>query len=276
MTDPIYLLVLVVTGLLVGVLSGLLGVGGGFFMVPIQFGLFSSLGVPEDLALRLSFGTSLAVILPTVVSGAVGHHRKGAVVWRAGILLGLSSLAGAVTGAFIATHVHAAPLEIFFGLIVLGAGARTFLSPPEGDECGAPEVSTRACLLWGLPVGLVSGLTGIGGGVLLVPILVVAMHFGMRHAVATSMVVMVFTAAGGVASYILNGLGTPGLPLTALGYVDLLQAAVLVAASIPAAQVGVLMAHRVPQQFLKYTFVALTVFIGLKMIGVFSMIGLPL
>ncbi|MBP2145760.1 putative membrane protein YfcA [Methanofollis sp. W23] len=275
MTDLIYLLVLVVTGLLVGVLSGLLGVGGGFFMVPIQFGLFSSLGVPEDLALRLSFGTSLAVILPTVVSGAIGHHRKGAVVWRAGILLGLSSLAGVVTGAYIATHIPAAPLEIFFGFVVLAAGARTFLSPPEGEVDGAPEVNVRACLLWGLPVGLVSGLTGIGGGVLLVPILVVAMHFGMRHAVATSMVVMVFTAAGGVASYILNGLGTPGLPSTALGYVDLLQAAVLVAASIPAAQVGVLIAHRIPQQFLKYAFVALTVFIGLKMTGVFTLIGLP-
>lgn len=276
MIDPIYLLVLVVTGLLVGVLSGLLGVGGGFFMVPIQFGLFSSLGIPEDLALRLSFGTSLAVILPTVVSGAVGHHRKGAVVWRAGVLIGLSSLAGAVTGVFIATHVPAAPLEIFFGLVVLGAGARTYLSSPERDGSGAPEVCTRTCLLWGLPVGLVSGLTGIGGGVLLVPILVVVMHFGMRYAVATSTVVMVFTAAGGVASYILNGLGTPGLPPTALGYVDLLQAAVLVAASIPAAQVGVHMAHRIPQQFLKYAFVVLTVFIGLKMIGVFSLIGLPL
>ncbi|QYZ78516.1 sulfite exporter TauE/SafE family protein [Methanofollis formosanus] len=276
MTDLIYLLVLAGTGLLVGVLSGLLGVGGGFIMVPIQFSLFLSLGIPEDLALRLSFGTSLAVILPTVVSGALGHHRKGAVVWRAGVLLGLSSLTGAVVGAFIATHLPAAPLEIFFGLIVIAAGARTYLSSPEGEAGGAPLVSTRTCLLWGLPVGLVSGLSGIGGGVLLVPILVVVMHFGMRHAVATSMVVMIFTASGGIVSYMLNGLGVPGLPPTAVGYVDLLQAAVLAAASIPAAQVGAVMAHHVPQQFLKYAFVALTVFLGLKMIGVFSFLGIPL
>ncbi|QSZ66579.1 sulfite exporter TauE/SafE family protein [Methanofollis aquaemaris] len=276
MTDLVYLLALVVTGLLVGVLSGLLGVGGGFIMVPIQFNLFSSLGIPEDLALRLSFGTSLAVILPTVVSGALGHHRKGAVVWRAGVLLGISSLVGVVSGAFIATHVPAAPLEIFFGLVVLAAGARTFFSPPEGEAGGAPQVSTRACLLWGLPIGLVSGLTGIGGGVLLVPILVVVMHFGMRHAVATSMVVMLFTATGGIASYMLNGLGTPGLPPTAIGYVDLLQAALLAAASIPAAQVGAFMAYRLPRQFLKYAFVALTIFIGLRMIGLFSLIGIPI
>jgi uncharacterized membrane protein YfcA len=274
MIDLLPLLVLVLIGVFTGLLSGMLGVGGGFIMVPAQYWLYSASGYPDEVALRLAFATSLAVILPTALSGAIGHHRKNAVVWRAGILLGAAAVPAAIFGAWLATILPAAPLEVFFGLVVLVAGVRTFLASTESTE--VPTVPDARYLFWGAPVGLVSGLAGIGGGVILVPILTVVLRFPMRRAVATSTVVMLCAASSGLATYMLLGQGVAGLPPLAVGYADLFQAAVLATASIPAAQAGALISHRMPVRFLKGVFVVLTTYIGLHMTGVFSLLGLPL
>jgi hypothetical protein len=74
--------VLVVTGAVVGFVAALLGVGGGFIVVPVMYWVMSGAGVPEDIALRTAFGTSLLVIVPTVASSTYRHHKNGAVVWR--------------------------------------------------------------------------------------------------------------------------------------------------------------------------------------------------
>lgn len=274
MIDPFCLLVLVLIGISVGLLSGMLGVGGGFIMVPAQFWLYTAAGYSEDIALRLSFATSLAVILPTALSSAAGHNRKGAVVWRAGALLGASALPAAIFGAWLATMLPAAPLKIFFGFVVLAVGARTFLAPLESAD--VPQVPDSRYLLWGIPVGLVSGLAGIGGGVVLVPILTVVFLYPMHRAVATSTIVMLAAATGGLATYMVFGQGVAGLPAGSIGYVDVLQAVVLAAASIPTAQVGAVLSHRLPALLLKGLFVLLTTYIGLRMIGVFAFLGLPL
>jgi uncharacterized membrane protein YfcA len=274
MIDLLPLLVLVLLGVFAGLLSGMLGVGGGFIMVPVQFWLYSTSGYPDDVALRLAFATSLAVILPTALSSAIGHHRQDAVVWRAGALLGAAAVPAAAFGAWLATILPAAPLEVFFGLVVLAAGARTFLSPAESAE--VPVVPDTRYLLWGVPVGLVSGLAGIGGGVILVPVLTVVLRFPMHRAVATSTVVMLCAAGSGLVTYMLLGQGVAGLPPLAVGYADFFQAAVLAAVSIPAAQAGALISHRMPVRFLKGIFAVLTTYIGLHMTGVFSALGLPL
>ncbi|TAJ44537.1 sulfite exporter TauE/SafE family protein [Methanofollis fontis] len=268
-----YLIVLVLTGLLVGTLSGMLGVGGGFLMVPIQLWLYSSTGLPEDLALRLALGTSLAVIIPTAASGAIGHHRKGAVVWRAGFLLGVSGAFGAVAGGLLATHLPAEPVEIFFGLIVLAAGIRT-IATRGSERWDVPKIPDRRYLIWGVPVGVVSGLAGIGGGVLLIPVLTSVFRFEMHRAVATSTVVMICAATGGVLTYLIGGLGIPGLPEWTIGYIDPLQAFIIAATSIPAAQAGSVIAHRIPSRVLRIGFLLLTGYIGLRMIGVFSWAGI--
>ena len=77
-----YALVLLATGIAVGFFCGLLGVGGGFLMVPIQIWLLSLQGVEATLATRIAFATSLAVVLPTAISGCRGHSCWGMVLWR--------------------------------------------------------------------------------------------------------------------------------------------------------------------------------------------------
>jgi hypothetical protein len=110
--------------------------------------------------------------------------------------------------------------------------------------------------------------------VILVPAMVIAMGFGMYQAIGTSSVTIAFNAVGGVIAYIINGWGMTGLPDYSLGYIDLLQFALLAGASIFTASWGVKVAHRLPAEKLKYIFVVLMVYIGLKMIGVLGLVGL--
>ena len=100
-----HIVALVVTGTGVGFTGGLLGVGGAFIMTPVQYEVFSSMGIPEDMAIKLAFGTSLLVILPTALSGAWRHSKRGMVHWRAAIVMGNCGLVAAVGGATLAVNI---------------------------------------------------------------------------------------------------------------------------------------------------------------------------
>jgi hypothetical protein len=135
---------------------------------------------------------------------------------------------------------------------------------------GEPKTDLLPYILWGLIVGGVSGMTGIGGGVILVPLMVVALGFSMHQAVGTSSLAIAFIAAGGISAYIINGWGVAGLPPYSLGYIDLPQFILLAGSSVITAQLGVGVAHRLPGEQLRYIFIALMIYIGLRMMGLFE------
>lgn len=266
----IYVLVLLAAGIFVGFACGLLGVGGGFIMVPVQIWALTSTGTDPTLATRIAFGTSLAVILPTSLSGCHGHSCLGVVLWRQGTVLGLAGLVGAVLGGTLAAHAPGDLLKTIFGVVVMAGALRMLLAerilPKEIDEV-KPRDDTAPYLLWGLAVGVVSGLTGIGGGVILVPALVVALGFNMHQAVGTSSVAIAFNAVGGTLAYIVNGWDVAGLPPYSLGYIDLMQFVLLAGTSVVTAQLGVKTAHRLPAEQLRYIFIVLMIYVGLRMTG---------
>jgi uncharacterized membrane protein YfcA len=223
----------------------------------------------------VAFGTSLAVVLPTSLSGCYGHSCRGVVLWKPGVMLGLAGLAGSFIGGSIAAHAPAGVLKTIFGLVVLSSALRMLLAGrirPGEKSPGSPA----HFILWGFPVGIVSGLSGIGGGVLMVPVMVVAMGFDMLQAVGTSSVAIALNSVGGIASYAINGMGVPGRPAYSLGYIDLFQFILLAGTSVPAAQLGVRFAHLLPAHQLRILFIVLMIYIGLRMIGVFAWLGLPI
>lgn len=266
---------LVITGIAVGFAGGLLGVGGCFIMVPVQIWVFTAMGVPLDIAVKQAFGTNLLVVLPTAMSGAFGHSKKGAVWWKAGIVLGLTGAVGSFIGAAIAAHLAGSLLKFIFGAAIFVGGVRMLTAkPPKVEE--EPKDNPLLWAAWGFPMGILTGIIGIGGGILMVPVMVLALRFKIHNAVGTSTAMMIFTSAGGVLGYILNGLAVPSLPAFSLGYVNLLAWVALAITSIPMAQVGVVAAHRLPAKKLRYVFLAVMFYIALKMMGVFTALGLPL
>ena len=273
--ELIYIIALLLTGIGVGLAGGLLGVGGCFIMVPVQFWVLNSMGVEPGTSILIAFGTNLAVVLPTAISGAYGHNKKGAVAWNAAIPMGIAGLAGAIVGGYIATLIPGTYLPAIFGLAIFLSAIRMLTAKPPAVDAG-PVDDVVTFLVWGIPLGLLSGIIGIGGGVLLIPVMVLALHFRMHTAVGTSTALMIFTALGGTIAYIINGWGVAGLPAYSLGYVNLLQWVLLAIPSIVMAQVGVRVAHRLPAKQLKYVFIVVMIYMGLKMMGLFTFLGLPL
>lgn len=109
---PLMIALHVVGGMVVGVTSAVLGVGGGVIMVPL---MVMGFGYGQHIA----EGTSLAVILPTALTGAVAHARNGYTDWAAGWRLGFSSILGSLAGASVALSLSPTTLGRLFGLMLL-------------------------------------------------------------------------------------------------------------------------------------------------------------
>lgn len=256
-----------------GFASGLLGVGGGSIMVPVSYWLILAMGVSQDIAIRIAFGTSLLVILPTAISGSWGHNKKKAIRWKTALILGSCALAGALVGATLAAHLPGEILETGFGGLVLAVALWMGLGlmPKLKREAEGPRENFGLVAACGFPIGMVTGLTGLGGGVLIVPVLVLALNFPMHIAVGTSLASIILASLGGIVGYIVNGLGVSGLLPYSLGYVNLPIWLCLAATSIPLAQLGARAAHALPAKPLRYIFIAFMVYAGLWMIGVFEL-----
>lgn len=271
----IYIFILALAGIGVGFATGLLGVGGGFILAPVQFFLLQSIGVDTDTAIRMAFGTSLAVMLPTAISGAYTHHKNSCLLIKPAIYLGTAGFFGAILGAFIAVHTPGDILRVLFGILIFLVVIQ-FLkySNPKGSEKKILDV--YHLLFYGSVAGICSGLLGIGGGIVLVPIMIILLGFSMIEAVGTSTAVIILTSLGGIITYSLNGMAIPGLPPYSVGYVNLLQFAVLAGFSIPMARIGANAAHKLSENYLRYIFSAVLIYIGLKMLGIFEFLRIPL
>jgi len=269
------IIVLALTGVAVGFAEGLLGVGGCFIMVPVTFFVFKEMGY-GDIALKLAFGSNLLVVFPTAISGAWAHTKKDAVWWKAGMVLGVFGAVGAFIGATITSQfLSETILKPAFGLVI-GVGALRMLTwkPPKTEEDPKEDILLWACC--GFPIGILCGMLGLGGGIITVPVLAIALKFKMHHAVGTSLSMMIFTSLAGSIGYLINGLSVPNLPPYSIGYVNLLAWTCLAMASIPVAQIGAKTAHKLPATQLRYIFIIVMFYVALKMIGVFEWLGLPI
>ena len=267
-----HIIALLITGTVAGFAGGLLGIGGAFIMTPVQYVIYLDMGLTADMAIKLAFGTNLLVILPMAISGTWRHHRKRAVWWKAAITMGGCSLLGSLGGATIATHLPGAALKIAFGAIILLSSIRMLTTrPPQIEE----ELRDNPWLwvAWALPIGIITGICGIGGGILAVPVMTMALRFKMHNAVATSLAMMILTSAGGVIGYIINGIGVPNLPAYSIGYINLQSWFLLTITSIGMVQVGAITAYRLPAKQLIYIFIAIMFYMGLTMLGVFDWLG---
>jgi len=240
-------------------------------MVPVSCWIIPAMGVSPDIAIRIAFGTSLLVILPTAISGTWRHNKNKAIHWKTALILGSCALVGALVGATLAAHLPSEILETGFGGLVLAVALWMGLGlmPRLRREAEEPRENFRLVAACGFPIGVVVGLTGLGGGALIVPMLVLVLNFPMHIAIGTSVASIIFTSLGGIVGYIVNGLGVSGLLPYSIGYVNLPIWLCLAATSIPLAQLGARAAHALPAKQLRYIFIAFMVYVGLKMIGVF-------
>lgn len=262
-----YFIGLALIGICAGFASGLLGVGGGFLIVPLQYFLLKYIGVEPDLAMLISLATSLAIIVPTSLSGAYRHTRKLDNIIQPGIRLGIFGIIGGAIGGFVASGLPSRVLEIIFGCLLLFIAANNIINiNKEREEAKIPFNWVSTAII-GLLVGFSSGLLGVGGGVFLIAILTLLLGFSLIEAIGTSSVFICLTAIGGFLSYIVSGWGVNTFPYS-IGYVSIINFILIACFSVPLASLGAKMAHRVPQRKLKIIFSILVLYIALKMLGI--------
>jgi uncharacterized membrane protein YfcA len=269
------IIILIFTGAGAGFAGGLLGIGGSFLMTPVQYMVFTGMGIPADAAIKLAFGTNLLVVLPTAASGAWRHNKNGSVLWGVATIIGTLGMFAAFGGATLAAIIPGTALKIAFGAVILLSSIRMLVARPQLPE-QEPKDNVWLLIGWAIPIGIVTGIIGIGGGTVIVPVMILVLEFKIHQAVATSLAIMMFTSIGGVAGYIINGWVVPGLPPYSVDYVNLSSWFLLAVSSIGMAQVGAIIAHRMPPVMLRYIFIVIMFYLGLKMIGLFEWLGWPI
>jgi len=238
-----------IVGLVGGITSGLLGVGGGIVLVPM---LVRFLGLDQKRAQA----TSLAILVFTASAAALTYRAAGPVDFRLAGLLALGSIPGVRLGALFSAGHPAATLRRFFGLFAAAVGLR-LLWPnlPHGSWFALPGVAGMALEVGvGFVVGWLAGLLGVGGGVILVPIL--TLLFGVPQHAAQGVSLFMIVPTSIVGAWTQLKLGAVEKPLV-------LPVAL---ASVVAAVAAAALAHLLPASTLRQLFGLLMVTLGARMV----------
>ncbi|GAB4565137.1 MAG: sulfite exporter TauE/SafE family protein [Geothermobacteraceae bacterium] len=262
--QPDVIALVIILGGAGGFLAGLLGIGGGIIFVPLFLHLFPLVGVSSDVMVHMAFGTSLGIILPTAVSSTLGHRKRGNVDWHHVYGLAAGGIAGAVAGSTLAAWLDGDRLQLAFALMQVAVALRMFRQkrylPPEREG----RVPWLHLALVGAAGGLFSSFFGVGGGVVAVPLMVIALQLPIQLAVGNSSALIVVSSLAGVLSYALHGYGLPHLPPLSIGYVNLLVAGLIAPLSMIMARVGVRVAAHLAHDKLVRAFAILLIVVAVK------------
>ena len=258
--------ILVITGILAGFSSGLLGLAGSYLDNPVMYWMLTHYGYDTTTSVRVAFGTSVAIALVISAVNTREHAKERSIIWKIVLLIGSASIIGGLFGGTIATHVPGEPLKILFGLFLIVSAVRMILPLPL--DWGKKKIPWFYWCIAGFSFGLVSGIIGIGGGLIILPMLVCIFGVPVHEAMATSSACIMFSSTGSMIAYIVNGIGVPGLPPFSIGYVNIIFWGIIVSMTIPFTILGVHVANHLPARKLSIIFACLLIIIALYMLGI--------
>jgi uncharacterized membrane protein YfcA len=259
---PIVWVLLLGTGILIGLLAGFLGVGGGVIAVPILLDVFTLMSLDEVNATALAIGTAQASILVASVTAVLAHRRAGTIdgplvrAWLPALLLG--TVPGLVLSAF-------ASARLLTGLFAVVAGALA-VKMAIGDRLVFARAPSK-----GLPgqlppaiVGVLAAAVGVGGGTLSTPVLSL-FSFPIKRAIGAGAVFNLAISLPATAFFLTTNLGTPGRTVDALGDVALFCAAALSLPALFVAPVAARWSGRAPVAVLRRLFALCLAAIALRL-----------
>jgi uncharacterized membrane protein YfcA len=261
---------LVAVGALSGFLAGVFGIGGGAILVPVFYECFRLAGVPLDVRMPLCVGTSLAIIIPTSISSYRAHNARGAIDMSILKAWWLPVLIGVLAGSLIARYAPERLFKIVFVMVAYFAAAR-LLSARESWKLGDDLPKGPLMRVFGLFVGLLATLMGVGGG-LFANLLMTFYGRPIHQGVATSSAIAVLVSIPGALGYIYAGWPAAAhypdvLALQfpfALGYVSLIGAVLVMPTSLLTAPLGVRVAHALSKKTLERAYGSYLFIVGTR------------
>lgn len=229
---PMHAFLGVLVGLVSGILSGMFGVGGGIVMTP---GIQLLLGARPIVALA----TPLPAIFPTAIVGALTYRKAGHVDSRAAGWMILPGIAGAVIGAALTRRINTHLLLVLTAALLLYQALGIIRADRSSTRKTSLDTSPWIFAGIGAVAGLVSGLLGIGGGLIMVPLMAGWLRMPLKTALGTSLLAVV-------------ALVVPGTIVHAwLGHIDWAIFLVIVVGSVPGARLGARIALRAKERVLR-------------------------
>lgn len=260
---PLILLMLA-TGLVGGVMAGLMGIGGGIVIVPVLEFALGFIGVDPQIRMHVAVATSLATIIPTSISSSRAHHRRGAVDFSLARKWGPSIFLGAAFGSWIAAKVDSSSLSAIFAVVALFVAIKMIL-PLEKFRLADKVPGGLLGPLCPGTIGVISTMMGIGGGALSVTALTI-FNVPIHRAVGTSALFGLMIAIPGTVGFMIMGQDQMILPPGSVGFVNVIGFLILSPATFLAAPLGVKIAHAMTQRQLSMTFGAFLMIVAVRML----------
>lgn len=229
------------TGCVAGVLAGLFGIGGGIVIVPVLESALGVLGVDPAIRMHVAVATSLATIIPTSISSARAHHRRGAVDLDIVRRWAIFVLLGALLGAWIASQLHSRVLALIFASLALLVALKMIFM---ADSRNLTDDIPRGPWVPVIPafIGCASSMMGIGGGTFSVMTLTL-FNQPIHRAVGTAALFGLVISLPGTIGFVITGFNDARVPVGNLGYVSLIGFALIAPASVLTAPLGARIAH---------------------------------
>lgn len=237
----------VVVGILAGFLAGLFGVGGGILIVP-------ALVLVAHMDQRLAHGTSLAAVLPISVASLATYWSHDNVDWTVALFLAIGAVAGAVLGTKLLHVLPQRVLAISFIAVLIVSAIRLFIATDAAGRGDLDLVAAAILIVIGVVTGALAGLLGVGGGIVMVPVMIIG--FGIPPVIAkgTSAAVIIPTAIMGT------------LRNRKKRNADLRAATIVGLAGIVTAMIGSVLADKMSDTLSNVLFALLLVAVSIRML----------
>ncbi len=249
-------------GALMGIVSGALGIGGGIIAVPVLYWIFTLVRLSPEISMHMAVASSLAAIFFTSTVSATTHALRKSVEWKFFFRLALGLILGAAGGPLLGRITDEKILKTFLAVIEILAGLYYLFFPLRKSE-SPRSPSIKVLFFWGLAIGSLGSALGIGGGLLVVPLL---LFYGVDplKAIGTSALTTVPVSLVGT---LLQYFSSRHLSLHyGYGFIYLPAVLSVMATSCLTAPVGVKLAHRLSPNLLTRLFAVILLFFGSMMI----------
>jgi hypothetical protein len=185
----------ILLGVGVGFFSGFLGIGGGTILVPLL--------VILGYGFKIASGVSVTQMMLSSIFGTFLNYRKGILNLKQGLALGFGGAVGGILSGVVVKLLPSHILALIFLGLVIVALLRFYFQLPEGEE---KELSPILMFTIGLGVGTIAISVGVGGAILITPILVGFLRYPLKKSVSLSLLFVVFSSVAGFLSRALLGI----------------------------------------------------------------------
>jgi len=250
-------------GIITGILSGLLGVGGGTVIVPVLVVTLPFAGVPLEHVTHVAIGTSLACITITVSMAAYQHHLNKSILWSLFIAIAPTLWIGSFTGAIAADAIPGSYINMILAAFLLFLAYNQI---KKTNELTGPGTITKNFIHYApFPVGMLSSMVGVSGGVVLTPLLI-QRGLTTYNAAATAAILGAPLSLIGALVFVMTGSDAVGLPDSTIGYIYIPALIGITVTSIFTVKYGIKLSHKLDQKLINKLFCVFLLIVATRLI----------